>query len=158
MTHLESRKMMEAAALTKARSGYGNVSDTSEAGALIVPQRHSCFFSAVGGSISLLFPVFPIFLDMEALPRSTVNCCNGDLLSVKCGLYASNSWGKINIMSALWRHVSAPDSCGSHDISGVSWTDSCLDFSDWDECWDNINRPELVRFQPIWIWIVYLNL
>lgn len=47
MTHLESRKMMEAAALTKAESGCGNVTENDtflEAGTLIVSQCHSCFF------------------------------------------------------------------------------------------------------------------
>lgn len=31
-----------------------------EAGALIVRQCHPCFFSDVGGSVTLLFPVFPL--------------------------------------------------------------------------------------------------
>lgn len=137
MTDLESRKIMEAAAQTNAKNGYGSVTEKwhfSWSRSSNCSSVSSLFFLWCGWQRHVIVPCFPTFLDMGivwALNRYAVNCCNGDLLPVKCGLRASNSSGKINIMATLWRRVDAPDTCRSREISGLRWIDSCLDFPDW---------------------------
>lgn len=85
------------AALTIAKSGYGNVTEKwhfSWSRSFDCSSVSFLFFLRSGWQRHVIVPCVSTFLDMGvvwALTRSVVNCCNGDLLSVKCSLSAWNS-------------------------------------------------------------------